>query len=288
MTDPVTPNKSLTEPTVGGDSGTWGSLLNADLVNIDSALGGNQAFNLSSASGTVSVSGTFYVGSYPGNTPSYVPLSWTLTGTLTASVVLQIPAGVGGQWTIYNNCTQGSYTITVSAVGGSSSVTLASGAQIVYSDSLGNIRLSATPFIAPGSNNQIIYNSGGSLNGSTNLIFNSSGNNLSMTGSISATSTIRAAIVNINAETASYSAVSSDSGGVITVNSSSATTVTISSSLPSGFRTIVTQLGTGAVTIAGSGVTLNSRTGNFTITLQYGSASILMTSSTTAVIDGAI
>jgi hypothetical protein len=143
MTTTYLPNK-YTGYSALGDAG-WGPVINATAATLDSAFGGNQAFALGAASGVVSVSGTSYVGAYPANTPSYVPLSWTLTGTLAANVNLQIPSGVGGQWLINNTCTMGAYTITVSAVSGSTSQILLTGTQTVYSDGAGNIYTLAAP-----------------------------------------------------------------------------------------------------------------------------------------------
>ena len=131
------PNKFTGYPAIGDAS--WGATLNSTFINIDSAFGGNQAFALGAASGVVSVNNNVYTGNYPANTASYVPLSWTLTGTLTANVNLQLPTGVGGHWLVNNQCTMGAYTITVSAVSGVTSATLMAGIQEVYSDGLGNI-----------------------------------------------------------------------------------------------------------------------------------------------------
>lgn len=131
------PNRNLGYPAIG-DSG-WGATADTTFGNIDSAFGGNQTFNLATASGTVSVSAIAYNGPYPANTASYIPLSWTLTGVLSDNIILQIPTGVGGQWIVNNQCTMGAYSITVSATDGSSSSILVAGQQIVYSDGLGNI-----------------------------------------------------------------------------------------------------------------------------------------------------
>lgn len=211
-------NKQLIEPAYG-DPG-WATTLNNNLSNIDSGFGGNQIFNLSSASGTISVIGTTPSGAYPG-TPSFIPLSWTLstpTTALAGNVVLQLPSGIGGQWVIYNNCSQGSYSITVSASGGSTSVTLVSGSQIVYSDGAGNVRSSISSITSGSSNNQIIVNSSGSFSGSSNLTFN--GTILGVTGA-----------ANITGNTTV--------GGTLTVGGNTVGTnayrnVTISSSAPSG------------------------------------------------------
>jgi hypothetical protein len=129
------PNKNIGEPAIN-DTG-WGTTLNATFSTIDSAFGANSTIPLTSGTVTLSLG-------------QYIGLSWTLTGTLSGNVVISLPAITpgsiwpGGQWTVYNTCAQGSYTITVSAAGASgSTVTITSGIQIIYSDGLGNIRASA-------------------------------------------------------------------------------------------------------------------------------------------------
>ena len=177
-------NKSLTDPAYNATG--WNTPLNANFDNIDQAFGGNQVFNLASASGTVSVSSSVYVGAYPANTASYIPLSWTLNGTLTASVTLQIPASIGGQWNIYNNTTMGSYTITVQAPSALSTVSLVTGAQQVYSDGAGNVRSTTTAVNGTGSssNTQVLYNNGGSVAGTSNLT--TDGTNVTVGGNVTA------------------------------------------------------------------------------------------------------
>lgn len=137
-------NKNLTDQAYNAPN--WNGPLNANFDNIDSAFGGIQSFNLASASGTVSVSGGSYAGPYPANTASYVPLTWLLTGTMTANVNLQLPANVGGQWVIYNN-TSGAYTVTVSsATGGGTTVTIPQGGvQQIYCDQT-NVNYSSLPY----------------------------------------------------------------------------------------------------------------------------------------------
>jgi hypothetical protein len=107
-------------------------------------------------------------------------------------------------------------------------------------------------------------------------------------GNITGSGTIKGALIGYNQQTANYTALASDSGGIIEINSASAVVVTFLSTLPDGFRTMVTRYGAGSVTIAGSGVTLNSRSGAFAITQQYGSASIVLRTSSLAIVDGNI
>ena len=137
-------NKNLTDQAYNAPN--WNGPLNANFDNIDSAFGGVQSFNLASASGTVSVSGGSYAGPYPANTASYVPLTWLLTGTMTANVNLQLPASVGGQWAVYNS-TSGAYTVTVSsATGGGTTVTIPQGGvQQIYCDQT-NVNYSSLPY----------------------------------------------------------------------------------------------------------------------------------------------
>jgi len=120
----TSPNKALQEPAY--NSSRWDTPLNANFVNTDSAFGGVQAFNLASASGTISVSGSVYVGPYPANTPSYIPLIFSLTGALTAAVKLQIPSGVGGRW-LCNNMTTGAFAVTIASAGGGATITATQG-----------------------------------------------------------------------------------------------------------------------------------------------------------------
>lgn len=146
MSTTVLPNKNFGFPALN-DAG-WGTTLNASFPNVDSAFGGNQAFAVPS-SGTISVSSSTYLGSYPANTASYIPLSWTLTGTVTGpTVTFQLPTGVGGQWIVNNQCSFIPGQMIVSAVGGSTSAQLSSGVQIIYSDGLGHVYQTSTSAVS--------------------------------------------------------------------------------------------------------------------------------------------
>ena len=93
--------------------------------------------------------------------------------------------------------------------------------------------------------------------------------------------------VNLNIQTTNYSLAAYDSGGVVLVNSGSAVVITVPTQAQ-GYRTMITRQGAGTVTLTGSGVTLQSRTGLTAITVQYGSASVLFVSTTVAIVDGSI
>jgi len=91
----------------------------------------------------------------------------------------------------------------------------------------------------------------------------------------------------INNQTANYTLANTDSGSVVLATNASSMTVTVPASVPVGFRTMVTRMGTGSVVIGNSaGVSLGSRTGAYTILNQYSSASVFMANSTFAIVDG--
>jgi hypothetical protein len=63
--------------------------------------------------------------------------------------------------------------------------------------------------------------------------------------------------------TGDYTLVQSDNGAIITFNSSTDVTLTIPSGFPVGYNVSVYQVGTGKVTIAGSGATVKNRLSRF-------------------------
>jgi hypothetical protein len=123
----ATTNKDLAQPTV--NSTNWDVPINANTGVIDAALGGNTTKNVTGVDATPVVL----------TASEYQKLILTFTGTLTANVTYQIPAGVGGQW-IVRNATSGSFTVTIGSVGGGTSGVTPQGTQrTVYSDGT-NIR----------------------------------------------------------------------------------------------------------------------------------------------------
>jgi hypothetical protein len=60
-----------------------------------------------------------------------------------------------------------------------------------------------------------------------------------------------------------YTLVEGDNGAIFTFNSSSAITLTIPSGFPVGYNVSVYQIGTGKVTIVGSGTTVKNRLSRF-------------------------
>ncbi len=157
----TTTNKGLNEP--AANSPNWNVPNNENFGFIDAALGGSTTKSATGV-GTTPVVLTLV---------EYRNLSLTITGTLTANVTYQIPAGVGGQWIVANNTT-GSYTLTISSGGGGASVVIPTGGRrTVYSDGT-NIYGADNATAAIGSSGTIVYNNGAGLTGSTDLLYDGS------------------------------------------------------------------------------------------------------------------
>ena len=115
MTSTYTQNKYLEEPANGDYNASWNVPVNNDWSLIDTCFGGHVSINAVGASGITVLT-----------LAQYQPPNIIITGTLTANVNYQLPAGVGGVWTIYNG-TSGSYTVTFSSASGGASITLPQG-----------------------------------------------------------------------------------------------------------------------------------------------------------------
>lgn len=117
-----TTNKSFEQPTAG--STNWDVPLNANFGYIDTALGGTTSKSVTGV-GTTPVVLT---------ADEYRRLGLSFTGTLTANVTYNIPAGVGGQW-IVSNDTTGAFTVSIGMTGYGFSVTIPQGSKrTIYSN----------------------------------------------------------------------------------------------------------------------------------------------------------
>ena len=176
----MTTNKNLTLPANGSYVNTWDSPTNANFSAIDAALGGTITLN--------TVTGTVVLSSDYTSATSYIPLDIKVTGSLTGNVNYQVPYGVGGIWSIYNNATLNGYTVTFGVQSGGTPYTLPAGFRVLLvTDNVGNVSQADNSATSAGSNTQVIYNSGGYLSGSSNLTFD--GSNLSISGVTAATQT---------------------------------------------------------------------------------------------------
>ena len=100
---------------------------------------------------------------------------------------------------------------------------------------------------------------------------------------------VQSANLIVSAKTQAYTLTANDSGTTITVSNTAATTITVPASLPVGFRCMVMMINTGNVVIGNAiGVTLNSRTNNYTVSSQWGSASVFVYAANSVIVDGSI
>jgi hypothetical protein len=132
MVSSYTTNKYIEKPANGDYNNTWSTPVNSDWDVIDTAFGGTTTINAVGASGTVTLT-----------TTQYRPPIIAITGTLTANVNYQLPAGVGGFWYIFNN-TSGAFSILFSSAGGGSTVTVPQGYTVAVICDGTNVGLSTT------------------------------------------------------------------------------------------------------------------------------------------------
>lgn len=84
---------------------------------------------------------------------------------------------------------------------------------------------------------------------------------------------------------AAYTLAAADNNGYVYVNSTAPVTVTVPSALPAGFSCVIVQKGTGQVTIAGGGVTLETARGTKT-RQQFSAVGVIKDTGITATITG--
>jgi hypothetical protein len=213
MASTFTTNKSIEKPAYNdyaANATGWSGPVNTDFDIIDKSFGGTTVKNPTGVSGTVNLIASEYQSAI-----LVFGVSVTSSATLTANIVYTIPSGVGGVWSAFNNTT-GAFTITVSSLGGGTSVVLSQGVStIIFSDGT-NIRRSDDPVstTVPGSNTQILFNSGGSIAASADLTV-SSGTVTASVGYVDAIGNLRN--IPLNSQSSAYTLVASDNGKVISI-----------------------------------------------------------------------
>lgn len=133
----VTTNKGLNQPVIGSTG--WGTPLNDNFGYIDDAFGGVTTIDVTGVTATPVVL----------TLTQYQKLIIKFTGTLTANVTYQLPAGVGGKWVLRNIAT-GAFTITFASLGGGTSFVSTPGFSNAASDGVntaGNFDAIATGII---------------------------------------------------------------------------------------------------------------------------------------------
>jgi hypothetical protein len=147
--------------------------------------------------------------------------------------------------------------------------------------SVNNGVLSLTP--ADGTNGGVLTNGTQSIAGAKTFSGNTTISG-SLTGGNTASSTISGFAANLDSKSGNYTLAATDNGKVIQFTA--AATVTLPSTLPAGFNCMIVQTGTGQVTFAGSGVSINNRNAFTKTAGQYSIVTVLYLSSSSAITSG--
>ena len=91
----------------------------------------------------------------------------------------------------------------------------------------------------------------------------------------------------VSSKTEAYTLVAADTNDLIQANGTFTITVP-ASTIPAGTRIDIVNTGTGVITFAGSGLTIQSKAGFLNISTQYAGATLFFTSNTTALLIGDI
>lgn len=135
---PFTLNKNLSTPTPGSELNVWGLDLNLNTFTpIDTAFGGKT---------NISVTGVG-VGTYVLTSTQYTPPNIVFSGTLGANLIYQVPVGIGGIWSVFNQ-TAGGGSITF-ASGGGGSIVLVQGQRAMLVCDGANMQYTSTAAFAP-------------------------------------------------------------------------------------------------------------------------------------------
>jgi hypothetical protein len=104
MANSTSANLKLTVQATGENSGTWGQITNTNLLILEQAIGGYDAFNVTNASRAL----TFTNGAISDGKNEVIKL----TGTLSANVNVTIPDGIEKTYTIQDTCDHAGFTLT--------------------------------------------------------------------------------------------------------------------------------------------------------------------------------
>jgi hypothetical protein len=126
MANSTSANLKLTVQATGENSGTWGQITNTNLLILEQAIGGYDAFNVTNASRAL----TFTNGAVSDGKNEVIKL----TGTLAANVNVTIPDSIEKTYTVHDSLDHAGYTATFKTSSGTG-VSLCEGHKyVVYSD----------------------------------------------------------------------------------------------------------------------------------------------------------
>ena len=110
MANSTSASLKLTVQATGENSGTWGQITNTNLLILEQAIGGYDAFNVTDSSRAL----TFTNGAVSNGKNEVIKL----TGTLAANVNVTIPDSVEKTYTVWDGCDHASYTLTFKTTSG--------------------------------------------------------------------------------------------------------------------------------------------------------------------------
>jgi len=137
MADPLTSTLRLTQPTVGGDSGAWGALLNSDMAYIDAGVNGILSITCSSSTLALEAVGD------AGDQARYKWYKFIGSPGANCTVTLPANAKVG----IASNATTGGFNIILTT-GGGTTLTIQNGQTVAFYCDGTNV--AALPWGTPG------------------------------------------------------------------------------------------------------------------------------------------
>ncbi len=110
MANSTSANLKLTVQATGENSGTWGQITNTNLLILEQAIGGYDAFNVTNASRAL----TFTNGAVSNGKNEVIKLTGTLAGNLNVT----IPDSVEKTYTVENTCNHAGNTLTFKTTSG--------------------------------------------------------------------------------------------------------------------------------------------------------------------------
>ena len=160
MANSTSASLKLTVQATGENSGTWGQITNTNLLILEQAIGGYDAFNVTNASRAL----TFTNGALSNGKNEVIKL----TGTLAANVNVTIPDSVEKTYVVHDTCDHAGYTLTFKTSSGTGVALCEGHVYTLYSDGTNVVKagelkkwraITAAETIQPGA--QILANTNG-------------------------------------------------------------------------------------------------------------------------------
>ena len=126
MANSTSANLKLTVQATGENSGTWGQITNTNLLILEQAIGGYDAFNVTNVSRAL----TFTNGALSNGKNEVIKL----TGTLEANVNVTIPDSVEKTYIIHDGCDHAGFTLTFKTSSGTGVALCEGHKYVLYSD----------------------------------------------------------------------------------------------------------------------------------------------------------